>query len=103
MDDMLSKIVDMDEKFRLETKQAEQRKADSFKKITEKKDTIYNDYINRARTRIKKNEVAEREAAVKKWNIIEANQKSFLSAMDELYATNGEYWIDTIVKNVIES
>lgn len=103
MDDMLSKIVDMDEKFRIETKQAEQRKADSFKKIAEKKDVIYSDYISRARTRIKKNEIAEREAAEKKWHIIEARQKKFLSDMDELYAANGGYWVDTIVQNVIES
>ena len=38
MQDMLSKIVNMDEKVRIENKQAEQRKADSYKKIAKKKE-----------------------------------------------------------------
>ena len=70
MEDMLSMIVEMDEKVRIETKQAEQRKADSFKKITKQREDIYNDYINRARERIKKNEKTERAAAEKKWQQI---------------------------------
>lgn len=103
MDDMLSKIVNMDEKVRMENKQAEQSKADSFKVIAQKKDAIYNDYISRARERIKKNEIAEREAAEKKWQALEAKQKVFLHGLDKLYADNGEKWIETIVQNVINS
>lgn len=103
MDDMLSKIVNMDEKVRMENKQAEQTKADSFKVIAKKKDAIYNDYISRARERIKKNEIAEREAAEKTWQELEAKQKVFLDGLDELYANNGEKWVETIVQNVINS
>ncbi|MEE1057113.1 MAG: hypothetical protein UH239_07690 [Acutalibacteraceae bacterium] len=103
MDDMLSKIVNMDEKVRMENKQAEQTKADSFKVIAKKKDAIYNDYISRARERIKKNEIAEREAAEKKWQELEAKQKVFLDGLDELYVDNGEKWVETIVQNVINS
>lgn len=103
MDDMLSKIVNMDEKVRMENKQAEQTKADSFKVIAKKKDAIYNDYISRARERIKKNEIAEREAAEKKWQALEVKQKVFLDGLDELYAENGEKWVETIVQNVINS
>ena len=103
MDDMLSKIVNMDEKVRMENKQAEQTKADSFKVIAKKKDAIYNDYISRARERIKKNEIAEREAAEKKWQALEVKQKVFLDGLDELYAENGEKWVETIVQNVINA
>lgn len=103
MDDMLSKIVNMDEKVRMENKQAEQTKADSFKVIAKKKDAIYNDYISRARERIKKNEIAEREAAEKKWQALELKQKVFLDGLDELYAENGEKWVETIVQNVINA
>ena len=103
MDDMLSKIVNMDEKVRMENKQAEQTKADSFKVIAKKKDAIYNDYISRARERIKKNEIAEREAAEKKWLALEVKQKVFLDGLDELYAENGEKWVETIVQNVINA
>lgn len=103
MQDMLSKIVDMDEKVRLQNKQAEQRKADSLKMISQKKDDIYNDYINRARERIKKNQKAEQEAADKKWQNIEAKQKDSLAMLDESFKKNGDKWVNAIVDNVINS
>lgn len=103
MQDMLSKIVNMDEKVRIENKQAEQRKADSYKKIAKKKDDIYNDYISRARVRIKKNEVVERAAAEKKWQELEAKQKECLERLEKAYAQKGNQWIDAIVDNVINS
>lgn len=103
MQDMLSKIVNMDEKVRIENKQAEQRKADSYKKIAKKKDDIYNDYISRARVRIKKNEVVERAAAEKKWQELEAKQKKCLERLEKAYAQKGSQWIDAIVDNVINS
>lgn len=103
MQDMLSKIVNMDEKVRIENKQAEQRKADSYKKIAKKKDDIYNDYISRARVRIKKNEVVERAAAEKKWQELESKQKECLERLEKAYAQKGSQWIDAIVNNVINS
>lgn len=103
MQDMLSKIVDMDEKVRIQNKQAEKQKADSLKMINQKKDDIYNDYINRARERIKKNQKAEQEAADKKWQNIEAKQKDSLAMLDESFKKNGDKWVNAIVDNVINS
>ena len=102
MEDMLSMIVEMDEKVRIETKQAEQRKADSFKKITKQREDIYNDYINRARERIKKNEKTERAAAEKKWQQINAQQQESLKMLNDQYQKNGQRWVDLIVANVID-
>lgn len=101
MEDMLSMIVNMDEKVRNETKQAEQRKADSFKKIAEKRDDIYNSYINRARERIKKNQAIEQAAADKKWQQIKENQEKSLKMINDEYKKNGQQWVDAIVNNVI--
>jgi hypothetical protein len=103
MQDMLSKIVDMDEKVRLQNLQAEQRRADSLKMINQKKDDIYNDYINRARERIKKNQTAEQAAANRKWQELEAKQKQFLIKLDESFSKNGDNWVNAIVDNVINS
>lgn len=103
MEDMLSKIVNMDEKVRVETKQAEQRKADSFKKIAQKRDAIYNDYISRARERIKKNAKAEQDAADEKLKQMELEKEACLERLDKLYKENGKQWIESIVENVINS
>lgn len=103
MEDMLSKIVDMDEKVRVETKQAEQRKNDSFKKIGEKRETIYNDYISRARERIKKNAEVENAKADEQLKKIDAENKAKLEKLDKLYAKNEKKWIESIVNNVINS
>lgn len=103
MQDMLSKIVDMDEKVRLQNQQAEQRKADSLKMINQKKDDIYNDYISRARERIKKNAKAEKESADKKWQQLEAKQKQSLAMLEESFKKNGDMWVNAIVDNVLNS
>jgi len=103
MEDMLSRIVDMDERVRVETQKAEQRKADTFKNIAAQKEAIYNDYISRARLRIEKNYAAEQEAAAKKLEVIQKEQKKCLSDMESQYRKYGDKWVSELVKRVISS
>ncbi|MBQ7521311.1 MAG: hypothetical protein IJU14_00335 [Clostridia bacterium] len=101
MEDMLSRIVDMDEKVRLETQKAEQNKADTFKKISEKKDAIYNNYITQARERIDSDYKAELQKAEKKSKVIQDKQKECLEKMEMMYKQHCDKWVDEIVERVI--
>lgn len=103
MQDMLSKIVDMDEKARQLTEQAEQQKVDSQKEIIKTKEDIYNNFIARARKRIALNEQAERKAAEEIWLTTKEKQEKILQAMEDLYQEKGQEWVNTIVQNVIQS
>lgn len=103
MQDMLAKIVEMDEKARGLTAQAEKIKAESEKDIAKIREDIYNDYIERARKRIKINEAAQRQAAENNWKSIEKQQRQAADNLEKLYAEKGEDWINEIVSRVINS
>lgn len=103
MQDMLKKIVDMDEQARKLTEQAEEQKIESQKDIEQATAKIHNEYLERARKRIKTNEAAEKEAAEKKWLETQAAQEQAAKDMDALYAQKGQQWVQSIVENVINS
>lgn len=100
MQDMLSKIVDMDEKARELTDQAEQIKVDSQKEIAKAKEEIYSKYISRARKRIELNEKTEREFAENQWKKTNDQQQQVLKTMNTLYKQKENEWVSSIVERV---
>lgn len=103
MEDMLSKIIDMDEKVRLETQKAEQNKADTFKSISERRDAIYNEYISNAKKRIDNDYQEERKASEEKLKVIQQKQKDCLTLMEKMYRQHCDEWVDEIVQRVINA
>ena len=77
MEDMLAKIVEMDEKAR---------------ELTEK-----------ARKRIAKNEMTERNAADEELKKSQRQQKEALEKLEKTYSENCGKWVDSIVSAVINS
>lgn len=103
MEDMLAKIVEMDEKARELTEEANREKATSEQDIAKAKEAVYNDYIEKARKRIAKNEQTERKAAENKLREVQQKQKETLERLEQLYSENCDKWVDTIVDRVISS
>lgn len=103
MQDMLAKIVEMDEKARELTAEAEKIKAASEEDIAKVRENIYNDYIERARKRIKINEAAERKAANEKWLKKKAEQEKAVANLEKLYDEKGDDWVNSIVDRVLDS
>lgn len=101
MQDMIAKIVEMDEKAREVTENAQKEKANTEKEITEAKQRIFQDYISRAQIRIKKNEETERGIAANKWKEIEKNHSGVLKRLNEAEKEKTEVWVAEIVKNVL--
>lgn len=103
MQDMLTKIVEMDEKARSLTAEAEKSKAESEKDIARIREDIYNDYIERARKRIEKNEAAQRQATEENWKKTEAHQQETIDKLEKLYTEKCDSWVNEIVNRVINS
>lgn len=101
MQDMIAKIVEMDEKAREMTAQAQREKAMSEQDIAQAKEKIYNDFIERARRRIKINEETERKAAEENWKKTEAQHQQTLARLEKVRTENSEKWADEIVKRVL--
>ena len=101
MENMIKRIVEMDEKARELTQDAQRAKVDSAADIAIKKQQMRDEYPDRARKRIKVNEKTEQEAADAEWKKTEQKYKDLAQQMDETYNTHHEEWVKQIVSHVI--
>ena len=101
MQDMIAKIVEMDEKARELTAEAQREKAMSEQDIAKAKEKIYNDFIERARRRIQLNEETECKTAEENWKQAEARHQETLRQLEQARVENSDKWADEIVKRVL--
>lgn len=101
MQDMLKKIIEMDEQARLVKEKAVQEKAATEQEIIATKQKIYDDFINRAKERVEKNLEADRADAEKSWEITKAKHQSALIGLDAMDRENHDKWVDEIFNRVI--
>lgn len=101
MQDMVAKIISMDQKEREITSEAEFDLAKYEEEIKLYKETVRSEYLGRARKRIEKNKVKEQEKAE---NLLKLEKKKFdkyIKSLDNVYQKNNEAWIDEIVKRTL--
>ena len=101
MQDMIKKIVDMDEKAQEITEEAKRSKALSAQEIAETKERIRENYLARARKRIELNRIQEKNQARQILADAEKKSEVQLIKMQELYRQQGGNWVDAIVGRVI--
>ena len=101
MQDMIKKIVDMDEKAQEITEEAKRSKALSAQEIAETKEQIRENYLVRARKRIELNRIQEKNQARQILADAEKKYEVQLIKMQELYRQQGGNWVDAIVGRVI--
>lgn len=101
MQNMLKKIIEMDEQARLVKEQAIKEKAATEQEIIETKKKIYNDYIDRAKDRVRKNLEVDRANAEKEWEKAQAKNQETLVNLDKMYNENHDMWVNQIVERVI--
>ena len=101
MQDMIKKIVDMDEKAQEITEEAKRSKALSAQEIAETTERIRENYLARARKRIELNRIQEKNQARQILADAEKKYEVQLIKMQELYRQQGGNWVDAIVGRVI--
>ena len=65
------------------------------------RDRIREEYLSRARERIKINEVTERKNAQEQLDAAEQRLDTIAKELDELYAKKGDKWVSDLVHRVI--
>ncbi len=100
MQDMLKKIIEMDEQARLVKEQANKEKAATEQEIIETKKRIYDEYIERAKDRVRKNLEVDKANAEKEWEIKKAQHQAVSDNLDKMYSENHDLWVDQIVTRV---
>ena len=86
MQDMIEKIINMDEKAQEITEEAKRSKAKTAQEIAEQKEQLRENYLKRARKRIELNRIQEKEQAK---TILAASAQVYQEKekqMQELYA-----------------
>ena len=101
MQDMLKKIIEMDEQARLVKEQAQQEKATTEQEIIDTKKRIYNEYIERAKIRVEKNLEVDRTNAQKQWEKSQVKNEEIINELETSFSENSEKWADEIVKRVL--
>lgn len=101
MEDMISKIVDMDKKARDLTKEAQQSKVDYEKQIIQKKEKIKTDFLERAKERVKINKQTAQKKADEQLVLIEEKNAAIIDTLDKTYAEHKDEWVNEIVARVV--
>ena len=101
MQDLLKRIIEMDEQARKIEQQAKDEKIKSEAEVEQLKEQIYNDYIVRAKDRVEKNIAVDRENADKRYAQAKQHQQDMKQEMNRLYEQNKDSWVDEIVKRAL--
>lgn len=101
MEDMIARIVEMDKKARELNEKARKTKIDYEHQVVAKKETIKNDYLERAKKRIAINQQTAQKRADEKLAGIQAKNQAVSERLERSYADNGDKWVDEIVSRVI--
>lgn len=101
MQDLLKKIIEMDEEARKVEHQAKSEKIKSEEEVEQLREQIYNDYIARAKDRVEKNIAVEEARAQEYVKAYRERIDASKQDMQTLYAENKEKWVDEIVKRAL--
>lgn len=102
MEDMVKKIIELDEHARKLSKDAENEVLSSVNEIQQAKEQILTTYYQRAKRRLELNRQAEQEGVNDQIKSIETNYRELMRNMERHYKENGPMWVDEIVNRVIE-
>lgn len=102
MQDMLSKIIEMDEKARKINEQAQLDLKNSEEEIGKLKQQIYDDYIERAKDRIEKNIAVDKERAEERREKFQKQIAATKAQLQKTFDENREKWVDEIFLSVID-
>lgn len=101
MEDMIAKILEMDEKARELSAETQSYKMNFEQDLLAKKEEIKSRYLELARARIEKNKVIEEEKAQKLLKEYEKKQSYVLEAMEKLYKEKGDEWVNEIFNRTV--
>ena len=103
MEDMIKRIIELDKEARENLVRANQMKVDPEKRISDMKEKKRNEYMEKARIKIKEMEKKEKVNACLKLKVIENSYRKKYERIEKIYGENKVNWINTITEHVIEN
>jgi len=101
MQDMISRLVEIDQKAREITDRANALKEKSKRKIEQKKLELRDDYLARARARIEKTKETLEADAARRWEQLKAEHDATRLRFEAQCRDHLDVWVETIVSRAI--
>lgn len=101
MQDLLKKIIEMDEQAREIEQKAKEEKLRSEEEVEILREQIYNDYIVRAKDRIEKNIAVDQKHADERYAAYQEQCDDIKKNMEQLYEKQKDAWVDEIVTRTL--
>lgn len=101
MEDMIRRIVEMDQEARRITEQAQAAKLSSTAAIEKKKQKLRDEYLAQARVQVEQNNETEQHAADLEWQMIQQQYAERTKMLDEKFSENREKWIDELFARTV--
>lgn len=101
MDDIINKILEMDETARKLDDEAQAEKIASREEVLKKRQQVYDEYLSSAAEHIETFKIAAQKSSDEKLKETERHYEKISKSLDKKYENNKEKWVAEIVKGVI--
>lgn len=101
MQDMISKIIEMDEAARKLIENVEKEKLDYEAEVVISEKKIKDTLLSKTKKKIEEFEKAERISTQKDWKRISNKNRSISNNLDRIYNDNFDLWVNKLVEMVI--
>lgn len=101
MDDIINKILEMDETARKLEDEAQAEKIASREEVIKKRQEVYDEYLSSAKEHLELFKLAARKSSDEKWKATEKHYQQVSSSIDKLFEENKNKWVDEIVAGVL--
>ncbi|MBQ5439598.1 MAG: hypothetical protein IIT49_02310 [Clostridia bacterium] len=101
MDDIISKILQMDETARKMEDEAQAEKIASREEVKQKRQEVYDEYLKSAKTHVEEYKKSESKIAEEKMKETEKRYRGISKALEKKYNDNKEKWVNGIVNGVL--
>ena len=102
MQDIIRRILEMDQKAQAITDEARLEKLDSEREVAAEAQRFRDEQLARARKRIQINREMEQTIAQQTWQRREERYRRQEARLDALYAENRERWVSELVGRVLD-
>ena len=101
MDEVISKILQMDEEARKLDEEAQAEKIASHAEVLKKRREVYEEYLASAKTHIEEYKASEKKASEKEWKKKEKYYDGVSRELDKKFRDNKDKWVEEIVNGVL--
>ena len=101
MDDVINKILQMDEEARKLDEEAQAERIASREEVMKKRKEVYDDYLKSAKEHIESYKAAEKKTSEAGWKKTEKYYDNVSRTLEKKFRDNKEKWVSEIVSGVL--